>query len=75
MTANGIQAERFFSYALGETQKSTEKMSESDNRQEKTTEKAPDSLKCGVLHSNPALVGRKSGPQERPDADFCTISM
>lgn len=29
-------------------------------------------LKCGVQHSNPALVGRKSGAPELPDAEFCT---
>jgi hypothetical protein len=52
---------------------STEKMSESDNRRGKMTKKAPDSFKCGVLHSDPAVVGRKSGHWEMPGEDFCTI--
>ena len=30
---------------------------------------------CGVLHSNPALVGRKCGASNLPDADTCTICM
>jgi hypothetical protein len=28
-------------------------------------------LKCGFQHSNPAVVGRKSGLQKMPDDDFC----
>ncbi|WP_374519049.1 hypothetical protein [Undibacterium squillarum] len=30
-------------------------------------------LKCGVQHSNPAVVGRKSGSPEMTDADTCTM--
>ena len=29
--------------------------------------------KCGLLHSDPAVVGRKSGPPKITDAEFCTM--
>ena len=31
-------------------------------------------LKCGFLHSNPAVVGRKSGPPEMTHDDFCRVT-
>jgi hypothetical protein len=30
--------------------------------------------KCGVQHSNPAVVGRKSGLPKMRDDDICTIT-
>ncbi|WP_339938830.1 hypothetical protein, partial [Undibacterium luofuense] len=32
-------------------------------------------LKCGLLHSDPAVVGRKSGSPKSAHADICTIIM
>jgi hypothetical protein len=35
------------------------------------TQKQP---KCGVLHSDPVVVGRKSGPPKITHADICSIA-
>ncbi|WP_374517732.1 hypothetical protein [Undibacterium squillarum] len=33
------------------------------------------SLKCGVQHSDPAVVGRKSGSPQMADDDFCRAKL
>jgi len=43
-------------------------------RQCESPENAVYRPKCGVQHSDPAVVGRKSGSLEMPNADTCTIA-
>ena len=41
---------------------------------EKSLKNGQNRLKCGVLHTDLAVVGRKSGPPKITNDDICTIS-
>ena len=41
---------------------------------EKSLKNGQNRLKCAVLHTDPAVVGRKSGPPKITNDDICTIS-